>query len=63
MTPSRGTPVVGGPVYTIVGRRYSPTTVAQILGLVEEASRTPIPVPLTSISSRADEVVAWRASI
>lgn len=60
---SYGTPVVGGPVYTIVGRRYSAETIAHILAIVEEADRTPIPVPLTSIFSRADGVVAWRASI
>lgn len=58
-----GTPVVGGPVYTIVGRRYSPETVAHILGVIEESNRTPIPVPLTSIYSRGDAVVAWRASV
>lgn len=60
---SYGTPVVGGPVYTIAARRYSPQTIAHILGIVEEADRTPIPVPLTSIFSRTDGVVAWRASI
>lgn len=60
---SYGTPVVGGPVYTIVGRRYSPQTIARILAMVEEADRTPIEVPLTSIFSREDGVVAWRASI
>ena len=58
-----GTPVVGGPVYTIMGSRYSPQTIAHILGIVEQANRTPIAVPLTSIFSRADGVVAWRASI
>ncbi len=58
-----GTPVVGGPVYTIMGRRYPPEDVAHILSIVEEASRTPIPVPLTSIFSRSDAVVSWRASV
>lgn len=60
---SYGTPVVGGPVYTVMGSRYSPETIAHILGIVEEANRIPIPVPLTSIFSRADAVVAWRASV
>jgi pimeloyl-ACP methyl ester carboxylesterase len=60
---SYGTPVVGGPVYTVAARRYSRQTIAHILRIVEEANRTPIPVPLTSIYSRADGVVAWRASI
>ena len=60
---SYGTPVVGGPVYTIMGRRYSPEAIAHILDLVEQATQTPIPVPLTSIYSRQDAVVAWRASV
>lgn len=60
---SYGTPVVGGPVYTIMGSRYSPQTIAHILDIVDQANRTPIAVPLTSIFSRADGVVAWRASI
>ena len=60
---SYGSPVVGGPVYTIMGRRYSPEAIAHILDLVEQATQTPIPVPLTSIYSREDAVVAWRASV
>jgi pimeloyl-ACP methyl ester carboxylesterase len=38
---SYGTPVVGGPVYPVMGRHYAPETVDHILRIVEEANRTP----------------------
>ncbi len=60
---SYGTPVAGGPLYTVMGRHYSPEAVDHILDRMREVSSTPISVPVTSIFSRSDGVVAWRASV
>lgn len=58
-----GTPVVGGPAYTLVGHRYSPETLATITGRIDEVNRTPLQVPLVAFYSRRDGVVNWRASV
>jgi hypothetical protein len=53
-----GTPVVGGPASSIVGRRYSPEVLAAVRRRVDERNRTPIRVPVTAMWSRRDGVVA-----
>jgi pimeloyl-ACP methyl ester carboxylesterase len=58
-----GTPVVGGPKYTLAADAYPPTEVERIAAAVEEANRRPIAVPVTAIWTRHDGVVAWRACV
>ena len=58
-----GTPIVGGPKYTLVAEKYR----EQGLDLdaferqVAERNREPLPVRVTAVYSRKDAVVAWRA--
>jgi pimeloyl-ACP methyl ester carboxylesterase len=58
-----GTPVVGGPLYTLAAASYGPQRVAQIAATVQQRNRRPVPVPVTAFYSRRDRVVAWRACI
>jgi pimeloyl-ACP methyl ester carboxylesterase len=60
-----GTPVVGGPKYTLVGRRYAAQgyDLDAIEREVEARHRVPIRAPVTAIYSRTDGVVAWQACI
>lgn len=60
-----GSPVVGGPKYTVVGRYYTQQgyDLDAIEAAVAERDRTPLRVPVTAVYSRADGVVAWRACI
>lgn len=60
-----GTPVVGGPKYTAVGRVYAARGVDldAIEVAVDERARIPIRQPITAIYSKGDAVVAWRACI
>ena len=60
-----GTPVVGGPKYTVVGAAYRRRglDLDEIERAVAERDRTPIRVPITAIYSKGDGVVAWRACI
>ncbi len=58
-----GTPVVGGPAYTLAAQSYGADTVAAIQRQVAERNRVPIEVPVTAIYTRRDNVVAWRACI
>jgi pimeloyl-ACP methyl ester carboxylesterase len=58
-----GTPVVGGPRYTLAAASYGPAQVAAIAEQVADRNRRPVPVPLTAFFSRRDRVVAWRACI
>jgi pimeloyl-ACP methyl ester carboxylesterase len=60
-----GTPVIGGPKYTSVGRLYASRgyDLDAIEAAVEERNRNPIRVPVTAIYSRSDGVVAWEACI
>jgi hypothetical protein len=58
-----GTPVVGGPKYTIAASAYPRSEVERIAAAVEEANRRPITVPVTAIWTRRDGVVSWRACI
>ena len=60
-----GTPVVGGPKYTLVGATYAGRgyDLDQIEAEVRELEKDPIRVPITAIYSKADRVVAWQACI
>ena len=60
-----GTPVVGGPKYTVFvhGLRDKGVDVDAIEAQVESRNRTSLTTPVTAIYSRADAVVAWEACI
>jgi pimeloyl-ACP methyl ester carboxylesterase len=58
-----GTPVVGGPLYTLAAPSYGREQVARIAERVEQRNRRPMPVPVTAFFSRRDRVVSWRACI
>jgi pimeloyl-ACP methyl ester carboxylesterase len=59
-----GTPVVGGPTYTLGAGSFGHRESARIAAVVEEADRErPIQVPLTAIFTRQDRVVSWSACI
>ncbi len=60
-----GTPVIGGPKYTLVGARYAELgyDLDAIEAAVAKRHRIPIRAPVTAIYSRNDGVVAWRACI
>lgn len=60
-----GSPIVGGPKYTSLGRIYAQRgqDVDAIAATVAARESTPINVPVTSIYSRRDGIVGWQASI
>ena len=58
-----GTPVVGGPAFTLAASSYGPARVQVIADQAAERTRVPISVPVTAFFSRRDQVVAWRACI
>ncbi|MBL8189474.1 MAG: alpha/beta fold hydrolase [Acidobacteria bacterium] len=59
-----GTPVVGGPTYTLGATRWGRAECERISRKIEELDQTsPITVPITAIFSRRDEVVSWPACI
>ncbi|MEZ5115095.1 MAG: alpha/beta fold hydrolase [Candidatus Nanopelagicales bacterium] len=59
-----GTPVVGGPSYTLGASAYGPAECARIDALLRELDRTdPITVPITAIFTRRDRVVDWPACL
>ena len=60
-----GSPVVGGPKYTVAAGilRRRGVDLDAIEAEVAERSRRPLPVPIISVYSRADGVVAWEACI
>ena len=53
-----GTPVVGGPAFSQVARRYDAATIKSIADTVEERNRDLLQVPVTAMWSRIDGVVA-----
>lgn len=57
-----GTPVVGGPKYTVVARWFR-RDMAAIEAEIESRNQTSLRTPVTAIYSRADAVVAWEACI
>jgi pimeloyl-ACP methyl ester carboxylesterase len=60
-----GTPVIGGPKYTVVARRFHRRgiDVEAIVAQVELRNRILLRTPVTAIYSRADAIVAWEACI
>lgn len=61
-----GTPIIGGPKYTRVANVFAGRHNIDLDGLEQEINRRnmqPITCPLTSIYSKSDGIVAWRASI
>jgi pimeloyl-ACP methyl ester carboxylesterase len=60
-----GTPVVGGPKYTVVARRFHRRgiDIAAIEAEIELRNQVSLRTPVTAIYSRADAVVAWEACI
>jgi hypothetical protein len=60
-----GTPVIGGPKYTVVARRFHRRGVdmAAIEAEIELRNKISLCTPVTAIYSRADAVVAWEACI
>ncbi|GAA5218133.1 esterase/lipase family protein [Corallincola platygyrae] len=60
-----GTPVVGGPKYTIVNRHYRRWgyPIEQIEQELAEQNRTPMPVPVSAFYSLYDGIVHWRACL
>jgi pimeloyl-ACP methyl ester carboxylesterase len=57
-----GTPVVGGPKYTVVARRFR-RDMAAIEAEIELRNQISLCTPVTAIYSRMDAVVAWEACI
>jgi hypothetical protein len=61
-----GTPIIGGPKYTSVGRRFAERANLDLDAFeleVHQRNSIGIKQPVTSIYSKADGVVSWRASI
>ena len=59
-----GTPVVGGPTYTVGARVYGPETSAKVEELTARVERDhPLQVPVTAMFSRRDGIVAWEACL
>ena len=59
-----GTPVVGGPTWTIGAPTWGEEVCREAAALIERRDRErPIAVPVTAIWSRRDAVVAWQACV
>lgn len=59
-----GTPVAGGPTFTVGAATYGPQECERITRLTEQRDRDdPIQVPITAIFTRRDGVVDWRACL
>ncbi|HYP48121.1 MAG TPA: alpha/beta hydrolase [Thermoleophilaceae bacterium] len=58
-----GTPVVGGPAFTALHRRYPAREIAEIDATIRERNRVPISVPITAIYSKRDGIVNWQACL
>ncbi|MEM8490313.1 MAG: alpha/beta hydrolase [Pseudomonadota bacterium] len=59
-----GTPVVGGPSYTIASNRYSAADRERIRARIDDRERNnPIRVPIAAVFSRRDTIVSWPACI
>jgi pimeloyl-ACP methyl ester carboxylesterase len=60
-----GTPVIGGPKYTVVARRFHRrgVDIEAIEAEIELRNQISLRTPVTAIYSRADAVVAWEACI
>lgn len=59
-----GSPVVGGPTYTLGAATYGAQECARIETLISQLDLDePIQVPITAIFTRSDGVVDWRACL
>ncbi len=58
-----GTPIIGGPRYTVGARTYGSERVDDIATKVDERNLIPIERPITAIWSRNDAVVDWKACV
>jgi pimeloyl-ACP methyl ester carboxylesterase len=59
-----GSPVVGGPTYTVAARSYDEAERRRIRELTRERDQAqPITVPIAAIFSRGDTIVSWPACI
>lgn len=60
-----GSPLVGGPRYTTFGAYYESRGIDldAMEARIQAREQTPISVPITSIYSKRDGIVAWQASI
>ncbi len=61
-----GTPIIGGPKYTSVGRQFARKANLDLDAFeleVHQRNAIGIKQPVTSIYSKADGVVSWRASV
>jgi dienelactone hydrolase len=59
-----GTPIIGGPTYTVGADAYGTHESFRIARLTDELDRTrPITVPVTAVYTRRDGVVAWQACL
>jgi len=60
-----GSPVVGGPKYTVVAGNYRKMgyDLDAIAAEIEKRNQVPLDVPVTAIYSKRDYVVAWQACI
>ncbi len=59
-----GTPVVGGPTFTVGARSYGRAESERIARLTEELDRDdPVRTPLTVIFTRRDRIVSWEACL
>lgn len=59
-----GTPIVGGPTFTVGANSFGPAECRRMTALSEQLDRDrPITTPLTVIYSRRDHVVSWQACV
>ncbi len=60
-----GSPVVGGPKYTLVARRYREKGIdlEAVEAAVDARESVPLTRPVSAIYSRKDRVVAWQACV
>ena len=60
-----GSPIIGGPKYTVFARLYSSTgrDIERIERNVKSRYRKPIQRPVTALYSKTDGIVAWEACI
>ena len=60
-----GTPVVGGPKYTLAAKSYAEDgwDLEEIAEITRRRNEVRIEVPVTAVYSRADRVVAWQSCL
>lgn len=59
-----GSPVIGGPSFTVGAASYGPEECARVTALQQELdANDPIRTPITAVFTRNDNIVDWRACI